>query len=187
MHTVRIPKKKKIVYEVGLGAKGEKCNIYSRCRIVVVSRGGKCCWYSLRLVATMKQFDCPWWKMLTFPKFGIVVIRLGATYRMAYCPEKCKEIWNVCTNKLYLIWSIIPLSPVDQAVDGKPRRSRICTSKIPWRLSLMFRKHCPAKFIHLNWLMNPQTLAHSLALYIGACEACCPTCPNIYSVVMWLS
>ena len=56
--------------------------------------------------------------MLTFAKFANVVIRLGATYKMAYCEEKCKETWNVC-------------SPVDQEVDGKPRRSRICTSKIP--------------------------------------------------------
>ena len=68
--------------------------------------------------------------MLTLPKFGNVVIRLGATYKMAYCRQKCKEIWNVCMNKLYLIQQIIALSPVDQEVDGKPRRSRICTSKI---------------------------------------------------------
>ena len=47
--------------------------------------------------------DCPWWKMLTFPKFGNVVIRLGATYKMAYCQGKCKVIWNVCMNELYLI------------------------------------------------------------------------------------
>ena len=47
--------------------------------------------------------DCPWWKMLTFAKFANVVIRLGATYKMAYCREKCKEIWNVCMNELYLI------------------------------------------------------------------------------------
>ena len=32
--------------------------------------------------------------MLTLPKFGNVVIRLGATYKMAYCREKCKEIWK---------------------------------------------------------------------------------------------
>ena len=42
-------------------------------------------------------------KMLTLPKFGIVVIKLGATYKMAHCREKCKEIWNVCMNELYLI------------------------------------------------------------------------------------
>ena len=44
-----------------------------------------------------------------------------------YCREKCKEIWNVCMNELYLIQQIIALSPVDEEVDGKPRRSRICT------------------------------------------------------------
>ena len=44
--------------------------------------------------------------------------------------KKSKEIWNVCMNELYLIQQIIALSPVDQEVDGKPRRSRICTSKI---------------------------------------------------------
>ena len=32
--------------------------------------------------------------MLTLPKFGNVVIRLGATYKMAYYREKCKEIWK---------------------------------------------------------------------------------------------
>ena len=32
--------------------------------------------------------------MLTLPKFGNVVIRLGATYKMAYCREKCEEIWK---------------------------------------------------------------------------------------------
>ena len=32
----------------------------------------------------------------------------------------------------------------------------------------MFRKDCPAKFIHLNRLMNPQTQARSLVVYIGA-------------------
>ena len=36
-------------------------------------------------------------------EFGNVVIRLGATYKMAYCREKCKEIWNVCMNEWYLI------------------------------------------------------------------------------------
>ena len=56
-----------------------------------------------RLVPQCISCDCLWWKMLTFPKFANVVIRLGATYNMAYCREKCKEIWNVCMNELYLI------------------------------------------------------------------------------------
>ena len=34
--------------------------------------------------------------MLTLPKFVFVVIRLGATYKMAFSREKCKEIGNVC-------------------------------------------------------------------------------------------
>ena len=30
----------------------------------------------------------------------------------------------------------------------------------------MFRKHCPAKFIRLNWLTNPQSQARSLVVYV---------------------
>ena len=55
------------------------------------------------LVPQCISCDCPWWKMLTFPKFANVVIRLGATYKMAYCEEKCKETWNVCMNELCLM------------------------------------------------------------------------------------
>ena len=55
------------------------------------------------LVPQCISCDCPWWEMLTFRKFANVVIRLGATYKMAYCREKCKEIWNVCLSELYLI------------------------------------------------------------------------------------
>ena len=39
--------------------------------------------------------------MLTLPKFGNVVIRLGATYKMAYCREKYEEIWKALLFYIY--------------------------------------------------------------------------------------
>ena len=87
---------KKNVYEVGPGAKREKKN-------VIFARGAELLILTPAWCQNEISCDCPWPKMLTLPKFGNVVIKLGATYKMAYCREKCKEIWNVCMNDLYLI------------------------------------------------------------------------------------
>ena len=125
---------------------------------VVISHGGKC-WHC--------------------PSLGLLLSGLVPLTRWRIVERNVKKYgmcaWMNCTwySKLY--------STQSSRSGGRWKTEKV---KNMYVKDCLKAKHCPAKFIRLNWLTNPQSQARSLAVYIGACGACCPICPCIYAVVM---